>query len=854
MSAQDCIDLIRQQAPDLTDDEIEELVTDLQQRLNVRRAEGAVASVEDALLDEADQMATDVAEAARIEKRNRLMNIVRRDNLLALARAADEATGDPSLGLEAAAVGVNAPFAGARQSADARGKALFGQYAGGLIADLRKEGLLATFNRVSKNKDLQSALARELRELTLPDGRPGISGVSSAQRMARIVHKYAQSNVARQNRAGAWIKRLPGFITTQTHDMARMRRASRRLGGPRTRDPQANYEAWRNFIRPLLGNETFDGIDDAESFLRSVYDALVTGKHLTAKAGDENDLRFVFKGPGNLAKRISGERKLHFKDADAWLSYNEMFGTRGLTESLIQDLESGARNTALMEVFGTNPRAMLDTVRDELTTAYRNDPRKFDRLSRNTLDWYMSEIDGSAYVPESPTLAMIAAAIRALQSLAKLGGAVLSGLSDIGLNAAEVRSQGASVLGAYGQVLSNFLDGLPTDVNKRETADRIGVALDGLIGNVATRFSAQDHLSGKMAKTMQFFFKVNLLGPWTDAHKAGLGQMMARDLAAEASKGWDALPGRLRDQLSAYGLDAEGWQIARQAVTKGADGRNYLMPGEIAKLRPEGVSARQRRKLLDQTETAIRSYIADRLDFATPTPGARERALMNMGTQAGTPSGEAVRFLMQFKSFPTTILTRPLGREIYGRGARSLYDSILKGEGDIAGLVSMMIGTTVLGYLAMAAKDIAKGRTPRDPADPATWQAAVLQGGGLGIYGDFLLGETNRFGRDALDTLAGPTFGTIADLDELRAKMMAGDDLGGSALNLAKSNTPFLNLFYTRKAVDHLFMYQLQEMVNPGYLRRMERRIQREQNQRFILPPSSTIPRGGGNRIFEGVR
>jgi hypothetical protein len=34
----------------------------------------------------------------------------------------------------------------------------------------------------------------------------------------------------------------------------------------------------------------------------------------------------------------------------------------------------------------------------------------------------------------------------------------------------------------------------------------------------------------------------------------------------------------------------------------------------------------------------------------------------------------------------------------------------------------------------------------------------------------------------------------------------------------------------------------------------MERNIEREQNQSFIVPPSNTIPRGGGDDVFEGVR
>lgn len=40
---------------------------------------------------------------------------------------------------------------------------------------------------------------------------------------------------------------------------------------------------------------------------------------------------------------------------------------------------------------------------------------------------------------------------------------------------------------------------------------------------------------------------------------------------------------------------------------------------------------------------------------------------------------------------------------------------------------------------------------------------------------------------------------------------------------------------------DYLFLYQVQEMVAPGSLRRMERRVERDNNQRFILPPSEVV-------------
>jgi len=79
-------------------------------------------------------------------------------------------------------------------------------------------------------------------------------------------------------------------------------------------------------------------------------------------------------------------------------------------------------------------------------------------------------------------------------------------------------------------------------------------------------------------------------------------------------------------------------------------------------------------------------------------------------------------------------------------------------------------------------------------------------------------------------------------------RIRTGEDIGANVLRTIINNTPFINLFYTRQALDYLFLYELQEMVNPGYTRRMESRIMRENNQQFFVPPSQVIPYGGSLR------
>jgi len=111
----------------------------------------------------------------------------------------------------------------------------------------------------------------------------------------------------------------------------------------------------------------------------------------------------------------------------------------------------------------------------------------------------------------------------------------------------------------------------------------------------------------------------------------------------------------------------------------------------------------------------------------------------------------------------------------------------------------------------------------------------------MGIYGDFLLGESSRFGRSLGETVQGPVAGVLWDINELRARMMKGDEFGAAAFRLLINNTPLINLFYTRIALDYLVIYKIQEAMNPGYLRRMERRIERENNQEFWLRPTEAL-------------
>lgn len=834
-SASECLAAIEKAAKgELDDQELDALITELAKIKEARGAKDNLDTLEAEMFTRAEQLAEEIGIAAKIEARNRLINVVKKSELMTIAREAAAKMDDPSLGLEAAMVGVNSPIFRGRDSVDARSNAILRSAMGGMAADLKERGLFPIFNRGEFDRDI----SRELWDMS--QKKPKGAGNAKAREVAQIIRKYQDKMVEMENRAGAYIQKREGYITRQSHNLQRMERAG--------------ADAWAKEVGPRLDWDKMEiPLGDRPKFLKSAWEAMVTGKRKEIRGGDESDALFAFKGPGNLAKKDSAHRVLIFKSADDWFDYNEKFGVGPLRESVLADFSRSARNTALMQKFGTNPRAMFDTVRGDLAEEFRT-PKMVRRLDHKRLDRQFAELDGSVNHVQNHSVASFGRVTRAVQSMAKLGGAFISSIADLAATASERRYQGRTLMESWSDALLAPAKGF-TGAERRRYADMIGIGIDGMIGDFMSRFAAQDDIPGRVSKFMGLYFKLNLLGPWTDSVKRGVGMMLSHDLAVGSNKAFADLPAAQKKILEQYGVDARKWEVARGAIVE-HEGKVFMMPGEVENVRGAmftGLSERQQVALREDVRIALTSLLNDRVNFASPTPGARERAILRRGMQPGTPEGEAIRFLTQFKAFPITVSTKVLGRELYGRGARNWKEALFSGRGDLIGLANFIAGGTVLGYIAMQAKELAKGRDLRE-ASPEAFIAGMLQGGGLGIYGDLLLGQTNRFGNSMLDTLAGPGFGALADLDKIRAKAMAGEDVWSEIIRFGKGNTPFLNLFYFRAAMDYLILYQLQEMANPGYLQRMERRIKRENNQTFMFPPSQAIPRGGGDRFFEGVR
>ena len=173
----------------------------------------------------------------------------------------------------------------------------------------------------------------------------------------------------------------------------------------------------------------------------------------------------------------------------------------------------------------------------------------------------------------------------------------------------------------------------------------------------------------------------------------------------------------------------------------------------------------------------------------------------------------------------------------------------------IACLAQLILGGTLAGYLSMNAKMMSAGQMPRgitganDDETRKIWTAALVQGGGLGMWGDFLFGDQNRNGADfSFTQLGGPATADAEQLVKVVQQSLHGGEfnektgrspIAGELTRLAARNIPVVNTWWTRLALDYLVLWRIDEAVSPGYLAHYQKRVETQEHRQFYLPPTA---------------
>lgn len=636
----------------------------------------------------------------------------------------------------------------------------------------------------------------------------------------------------RFNDAGGDIGYLENWGIPQHHSMEKVGRATR--------------EQWVSDVIGKLDRKYYikeDGqlMSDAEvtAFLGEAYNTIATGG--LNKLSDSG-----MRLSGARANRGNASRQIHFKDADSYLEYQRQYGDRSLWEVMVGHLEGISKDIALVETYGPNPdhvfRSILDEVTAETATANPERTGTIKNLANKTENLY-NFISGRTQPVANQLIAQWSDNIRNWLVASRLGSALLASFSDLGTMYLSAKVTNLPM----NQLFRNQLEAMdPTNRTELARARRAGLAMESLLGSV-NRWAMDNMGPSKARWAATAVMRASGLVAWSDAHKRAYGVTMMGSIGDVVGRTADL---RSLDDGDFRILKSKGvtendfavWKLADQEDW-GKGNNTMLTPESIMRIpddavkhlgAPERVKFEAMRRLL--------GAVAEEVDMAVITPGAREQLFTTGGgQQRGTWKGELVRSVFLFKSFPISVVMRHWSRAMGmpSAGGRAAY------------IGAFIASTTMLGALSQQLNDMASGRNPRDMTGedaPKFWLGALLKGGGLGLYGDFLLSDHTRYGGGALASMLGPVAGLVDDVVKLgqgiplNAVEGKPEQTGGDLVKLGKGLIPGANLWYAKAALDHMIFNQLQEYFSPGYLRKVEQRSKKNFNQTYWWRPQDVTP------------
>ena len=683
---------------------------------------------------------------------------------------------------------------------DARGRGIFGDYQRELTDML--EEYRSKLAGLTQNREGVRSMIKEL--------YGEASGDANAAVFAKAWSKVADKARVRFNRAGGNIKKKKDWRLPQHHDRLMLERAG--------------FEKWftdiEDLIEPLTGsNGKILSKAETKDILKDSWN--------TIRTGGASKLELGVMGGSKLGNTRQTSRVFEFKDADSWLKYQDNYGTKDIFTMTQDWLKGVSDDTALMEVLGPNPNSTFKYLQDIQTK------EGVGARNRQFQEAVFREQTGIGSIENIGRVASVLGAARNLLGSAMLGGAWLSAWSDAYFLKMTSKFNGLPTAKIFKRMSKNLVG----SKENRKNAVRLGLVAEAWLSrSIGANRYTEVFGKGITAKINDFVMRASVLAPWTEAGRTAFGMEFTAHFAEQAGKQFDQLGKPLQNALRRAGIESADWNVIRSAKLTNIDGVDFLASEAI-----QGLKIPQNQK--DDLSAKYMGMILQESDVAVPTPGARERAAASLGTQKGTLIGELTRTGIMFKSFPVTLATTHLYR---GMLQSNKLDRL-------SYLGGMFVGTTAIGALSVQAKDLVKGKNPRDMEDSRFWAAAAAQGGGLGILGDFFFSDQNRFGGSLTSSLLGPAVGLVDDAAKLTVGNLQQAAKGettnavGESIKFASRYMPGNSLWYTRLAVERAIVDQLAVAADPKMAKKFNNAMKRQRKDYgsdYWWKPGKATPEG----------
>lgn len=604
-----------------------------------------------------------------------------------------------------------------------------------------------------------------------------------------------------------------------------------------------DFTAPRDTFRPLSAEH------HAEVLAR-VYETMRSG-------GATGPATNAWRGAGPLADRHADPRVLNFKDAASWLAFNEKYGTGDSPfEVMMGHIDQMAKEIAMLRLLGPNPEGLKRYIlnRFDRESARINQPVEGDATAirkavrsnrwqdgrigfdRKHFEALWDGMTGTTHAPVNEELARGMGEFRHWLVSTQMGSALLSSLSDPssmlmtarfnGLDGWKIIRQATEMMGQPGAELRGAELGFISDTLTQSA-------------QAADRYMGETIRSGMAAKASNAVIRASGLRRWTALLRQAFAMEFSAQFARSVEKPFDQLEGTFRSAVERYGFTPDDWEkLAQVAPYSPRENAAFLRPYDIRRSGIEGAE-----DLANKVDRMIRTEQNTAVIETDPVT----RAYMLGSSQPGTAGGEFRRAVGLYKTFSATYLMTHGARAV-ARG----WDGSRLGHGALTFLAMSM-----LGVLAMQAKEIAAGREPLSldlttPHGRLAWGKGVLQGGGLGVFGDVFFTDKTKFGNNWAATLLGPQFaaaetvlGRFALNNATRAIKGQDTHFLGDGLYALGRYTPGANLWFAKTAFDRAVLNQLQLMVDeraPERFSRIERMAERDWQQRYFWRPGVAVP------------
>lgn len=644
----------------------------------------------------------------------------------------------------------------------------------------------------------------------------------------------------RANAAGADIGKLEDWAVTQNHSQGRV--------------AKAGVEAWTEATLPLLNRDKYinsDGshMNDAQmrEFLLHAYDSIITDGLNKREPGESG----APSAGAGIANRGAAHRQIFYKDAGSYLTYTGQFGDRSLWPTLMGHIRGISRDIGLLEGLGSNP---------EQTFAHFNDRTQLDESRMQPTA--KSKVDAAAAFNRAlfdyaagrrevvnQKVADAGQAFRNFETATKLGKVVITALGDeAGMSATAFANRIP-----WSEVFAREFTYLnPANGEDRAIAAHTGLGINGIMGGM-NRFGYEDlqlgdgrgasagvrQFTGKLANSVMHLSGAEAM--W-DARRRALGSVLMSYLGKWTREvpNFSDINETDHGMLANKGVSENDWQVWKKAELEDWGMKHGVLTPKAVYAIPDAdlASLGDPASLKRNAATMLLGHVLEEIGMGVMDTGARERAGMFLGTQAGTVAGELTRSALLFKSFAFSMMQKHWARAGTMPTALDKWNYASR----------LIVMGTVMGALAVQLRNLTGGKDPENVASPKFWGQAVLRGGGLGFYGDFLYSEATSYDTSLIPALMGPLATETEQAWNLTGaaafKAARGErtDEGAKLVRWARSSVPLLNMWYTQAAMDHVLWNDLQEAASPGYLDRMQTKANTTKGTTWYWDPHEGLP------------